>query len=164
MTFPDSVRVRLQISQAGHDQLPYAGKGSGIDRGDAERLFQLLAAEQVLGERYERNGLGFTNAYVTLGPRAQQVIAGKLDLSMGFTKGGNGKSAASKSATAGGKGKDKQLQLQPSRSRINESYDHDEYGGEYVDELLDEHEGIYDANEAEWCVPRRVCHEDPFEG
>ncbi|TNY22018.1 P-loop containing nucleoside triphosphate hydrolase protein, partial [Rhodotorula diobovata] len=53
-----------KIAQAGHDKLEHAGKGANIDRGDAERLFQLLAAEQILGERYERNGLGFTNAYV----------------------------------------------------------------------------------------------------
>ncbi|GAA5954091.1 hypothetical protein JCM10213_007118 [Rhodosporidiobolus nylandii] len=121
-----------KIAAAGHDQLQYAGKGSTIDRGDAERLFQLLASEQVLGERYERNSLGFTNAYVTLGQRARELLAGKLSLSMGFTKGKGSK-----------KGKGKQLQ-------INETYDHDEYGGEYVDECYDEVTGIHDDDDVEW--------------
>lgn len=158
-------RPAAQIAQAGHDKLEHAGKGANIDRGDAERLFQLLAAEQILGERYERNGLGFTNAYVTLGPRAQQLLAGKLQLQLGFTKGGKGARAAgavagSSAAAAKGKGKatgtgpgskgDKEQQQQRT---INESFDHEEYGGEFMDELLDEVEGVYDANEEEWCVP-----------
>ncbi|EMS23058.1 bloom syndrome protein [Rhodotorula toruloides NP11] len=127
-----------KIAGAGHDKLAHAGKGSSIDRGDCERLFQLLAAEQVLGERYERNGLGFTNAYVTLGPRAQQLLSGKLSLQMGFTKGG-------KSGGGGKKGK------APAKQKtIDESYDHEQYGGEYVDELYDETTGVYDEIEEEW--------------
>jgi uncharacterized protein YeaO (DUF488 family) len=33
---------------------------------------------------------------------------------------------------------------------VNESYDYSEYGGEYLDELYDEREGVYDAGEVEW--------------
>ncbi|GAA5911449.1 hypothetical protein JCM6882_005005 [Rhodosporidiobolus microsporus] len=122
-----------KIANAGHDRLTHAGKGSGIDRGDAERLFQLLAAEQVLGERYERNGLGFTNAYVTLGPRAAALMSGKISLEMGFSSGKGGSK----------KGKTKQR-------LINESYEHEDYPGDYVDELYDEQTGIYDENDVEW--------------
>ncbi|PRQ70600.1 P-loop containing nucleoside triphosphate hydrolase protein [Rhodotorula toruloides] len=135
-----------KIAGAGHDKLAHAGKGSSIDRGDCERLFQLLAAEQVLGERYERNGLGFTNAYVTLGPRAQQLLSGKLTLQMGFTKGG-------KSGGGGGK----KGKAPAKQKTIDESYDHEQYGGEYVDELYDETTGVYDEVEEEWCVPVRSC-------
>ncbi|GAA6057172.1 hypothetical protein JCM3770_004001 [Rhodotorula araucariae] len=136
-----------RIAQAGHDKLEHAGRGSSIDRGDAERLFQLLAAEQILGERYERNGLGFTNAYVTLGPRAQQLLAGRLQLQMGFTKGGKGAKAVSAPA-ANKKGKGTDRAAVPQRA-LNESYDPDEYGGEHVDELLDDREGVLD-HEADW--------------
>ncbi|GAA5906284.1 hypothetical protein JCM5296_000304 [Sporobolomyces johnsonii] len=126
-----------KISAAGHDRLAEAGKGSGIDRGDAERLFQLLASEQILGERYERNGLGFTNAYVTLGPRAHQFLNGRITLQMGF---------AGKEKTGKGKGKGT-----VAAKAVNESYEHDDYEGEYVDELYDEQTGIYDEDpDGEW--------------
>ncbi|GAA5830045.1 hypothetical protein JCM11251_006855 [Rhodosporidiobolus azoricus] len=134
-----------KITNAGHDRLSHAGKGSGIDRGDAERLFQLLAAEQVLGERYERNGLGFTNAYVTLGSRAAALLAGKIQLQMGFSTGKGGSK----------KGKTKQR-------LINETYDHHEYGGEYMDECYDEVSGVYDDVDPEWddtgarLIPKRT--------
>ncbi|KAL7337792.1 FACT complex subunit-domain-containing protein [Rhodotorula toruloides] len=103
-----------KIAGAGHDKLAHAGKGSSIDRGDCERLFQLLGAEQVLGERYERNGLGFTNAYLTLGPRAQQLLSGKLTVQMGFTKGGESGGGGGKKGKAPAKQK-----------TIDESYDHE---------------------------------------
>lgn len=61
-----------------------------MDRGDAERLFQLLASEAALGERFERNSLGFTNAYVMVGQRSKDVLAGKLKLTMAFSSEGGG--------------------------------------------------------------------------
>lgn len=65
-----------------------------MERGDVERLFQLLASEAALGERFEVNGLGFTNAYVTIGPRSRDVLNGSLKLSMSFNdKKGKGKKA-----------------------------------------------------------------------
>ena len=53
-----------KIRERGHDQLSEYGKGSHMERGDVERLFQLLWTEQALGERYEANKVGFTNAYI----------------------------------------------------------------------------------------------------
>ncbi|GAA6009745.1 hypothetical protein JCM11491_001084 [Sporobolomyces phaffii] len=126
-----------KIITNGHDQLADAGKGANIDRGDCERLFQLLFSEQILGERYERNGLGFTNAYIVLGPRARQFLNGRIPLQMGFV----GKEKGSKKGAAKGK----------STKAVNESYDHDGYEGEYVDELYDEETGIYDEDpEGDW--------------
>ena len=128
------VWTHSQIVSAGHDQLEHAGKGSNIDRGDCERLFQLLFSEQILGERYERNGLGFTNAYIVLGPRARRFLGGQIKLTMGFVgkeKGKKGKAKVTK--------------------QVNESYDHDVYEGEYVDELYDEQTGVNEEDpDGEW--------------
>ncbi|KDE05013.1 hypothetical protein, variant [Microbotryum lychnidis-dioicae p1A1 Lamole] len=74
-----------KITAKGHDQLPYAGKGAKMERGDVERLFQLLASESALGERFERNALGFTNAYVTVGPKARDLLSGSRKLEMGMS-------------------------------------------------------------------------------
>lgn len=73
-----------------------AGKGSRLERGDCERLFQLLASQGALGERFQRNGLGFTNAYVISGPKARDVLSGKLKLSMAFSESGGAKKTAAK--------------------------------------------------------------------
>lgn len=70
-----------------------------MDRGDAERLFQLLASELALGERFERNALGFTNAYVTVGPRARAVLEGKLKLEMGVAAITSKKTSAKSTST-----------------------------------------------------------------
>lgn len=146
--------MRPQILQAGHDKLPGAGKGAGIDRNDCERLFQLLAAEQILGERLERNAVGWTNAYITLGPRAAQLLAGKYPLKMGFAK---TKSTAAKKkqdgaavAAAAAPGPGAAAASAARRTVVNESYDYTEYGGEYLDELYDEREGVYEGAEPEW--------------
>jgi superfamily II DNA helicase RecQ len=88
--------MSVQIVAKGHDKLPFAGKGEAMDRGDAERLFQLLASESALGERFERNALGFTNAYVTVGTRSKAVLNGTLKLSMAFAEGGAKKAAKPK--------------------------------------------------------------------
>ncbi|GAA5930476.1 uncharacterized protein JCM15063_004817 [Sporobolomyces koalae] len=134
-----------KIVSSGHDQLEHAGKGSNIDRGDCERLFQLLFSEQILGERYERNSLGFTNAYIVLGPRARTFLAGRIPLQMGFV---------------GKDNKGKKAKPTKAAKPVNESYEHDEYEGEYVDELYDEETGIYeedpDGDWDEW--GRRVVH------
>lgn len=71
-----------------------------MDRGDVERLFQLLASEQALGELFERNVLGFTNAYVTVGSQAAKILKGRQKLEMGVSLGNGKKSVVSKSAAA----------------------------------------------------------------
>lgn len=92
-------RRHSQIKQKGHDRLEFAGAGKLMARGDVERLFQLLASEGVLGERFERNGLGYTNAYVVLGKRNREVLAGKMPLTMSLA---GGKKVANGTGNAGG--------------------------------------------------------------
>ncbi|TIB93290.1 ATP-dependent DNA helicase [Wallemia mellicola] len=78
-----------KIRDKGHDQIPSFGKGSHMEKGDVERLFQLLWTEQVLGERYEQNKQGFTNAYIKLGAQYQQVLNGKRRIYMTVGKFGS---------------------------------------------------------------------------
>lgn len=88
-----------QIVEKGHHTLPQAGKGSSMDRGDVERLFQLLCVEGGLGERCERNRLGFTQGYVTTGPKARSILNDKQKIVMGCSLDGV------KSTTGRAKGK-----------------------------------------------------------
>ena len=67
-----------------------------MDQGDVERLYQLLLAEDVLGERFETVGAGHTHAYVNTGKRRDELLSGKLKLSMAFSE----KKAKSKSKVA----------------------------------------------------------------
>lgn len=60
-----------------------------------------MASERALGERFVRNGLGFTNAYVIAGVKAQDVLSGKLKLFMPMADAGAGKKAAKNAATKG---------------------------------------------------------------
>lgn len=53
-----------KVKDAGHDKSAYFGKGSSLQRGDSERLFQHLVLERVLSERSEVNSMGFANAYI----------------------------------------------------------------------------------------------------
>lgn len=53
--------------------------------GDVERLFQLLLAEDILGERFVINAAGFTNSYMTVGGRAQTLLSGKLQQTMAIS-------------------------------------------------------------------------------
>ncbi|TIA90426.1 hypothetical protein E3P99_01588 [Wallemia hederae] len=83
-----------KIRDKGHDKLPSFAKGSHMEKGDVERLFQLLWTEQVLGERYEQNKQGFTNAYIKLGSQYQQVLNGKKKIYMTVGKFGQRKSTS----------------------------------------------------------------------
>lgn len=67
-----------------------------MDTGDVERLFQLLLAEDVLGERFDTVGAGHTHAYVITGRRRDELLSGKLKLQMAFSE----KKAGSKSKAA----------------------------------------------------------------
>jgi hypothetical protein len=73
-------------------------------RGDVERLFQLLCLEGILGERFERNTLGYTSAYITTGPRARQLLQGGHKVEMGVSKDG-GKASASAAKTPRARGR-----------------------------------------------------------
>jgi bloom syndrome protein len=53
-----------KIRDAGHDQMEEYGAGSELGREDAERLFQLLLAEDALTEQNEVNKAGFASSYI----------------------------------------------------------------------------------------------------
>ncbi|MBW0462106.1 hypothetical protein O181_001821 [Austropuccinia psidii MF-1] len=74
-----------KVIDSGHDKFEGAGLGSNLDRTDAERLFHLMVAKDILIERFETNAMGFVNAYIQLAPGYQSFLAGKetLMLSLG---------------------------------------------------------------------------------
>lgn len=53
-----------RVKDAGHDKLREFGAGSDLGREDAERLFQLLLAEDALVEKNEVNKAGFASSYI----------------------------------------------------------------------------------------------------
>lgn len=132
------------MTEAGYDRLEGFGAGSGIERGECERLFQVLFAEKVLAERLVRAQQGAINAYLQVGPRANAVLAGKVRLQMGFVKAGAKQGASTKVEAA-----PKPVRR---RSKVNETYDYQEYAGEHVDEYLDEEAQVYDGAQEDWCV------------
>ncbi|KAK7615992.1 P-loop containing nucleoside triphosphate hydrolase protein [Phyllosticta citricarpa] len=71
-----------RIKESGHDNLPEAGAGSNLDRGDVERIFQRLVSEGALMEEHATNRAGFTSTYIKLGDRAQIYMAGRRRLEM----------------------------------------------------------------------------------
>ncbi|TIB38320.1 hypothetical protein E3P86_01690 [Wallemia ichthyophaga] len=113
-----------RIRDKGHDKIPSFAKGSHMEKGDVERLFQLLWTEQVLGERYEQNKQGFTNAYIKLGSQYQQVLNGKKKIFMTVGK-------MSQRKTNGGSGvgartSRKSRQEETDEEEIDSDDDHDE--------------------------------------
>lgn len=48
------------------DDNPRFGEGSSWERGEHERLFEYLLIENILGENYKENNMGFSNAYMTV--------------------------------------------------------------------------------------------------
>lgn len=58
--------TKRSIKDKGHDKLQEHGAGAQLGRTDSERLFQKLLTDGVLGQRTEQNGMGFTNAYMTV--------------------------------------------------------------------------------------------------
>ncbi|TID14378.1 family helicase [Venturia nashicola] len=71
-----------KIKEARHDQLNEHGAGSDLDREDAERLFQLLVAEDALEENNEVNKAGFASSYVKPGPNADRFMQGGRPVQM----------------------------------------------------------------------------------
>ncbi|KAE8244206.1 hypothetical protein A4X13_0g6763 [Tilletia indica] len=73
---------KTNIRARGHDECPEFGKGSSLSRGDAERLFQLLLVERILGERSEVNAMGFANAYMQVGRDAKKLLNDQKQLEL----------------------------------------------------------------------------------
>ena len=66
--------TKQEIKRKGHDQLSNHGAGSQMAKTDAERLFQKLVIEGILGERSVQNRMGFTTAYITVVRQAADAV------------------------------------------------------------------------------------------
>lgn len=79
-----------------HKSLPWYGKGSDLDRGEAERLFYRLLGEDALAEDNVINGKDFAVQYLKLGRRATEFETGQrqLNLQVRVSPNGKGKAAA----------------------------------------------------------------------
>lgn len=79
-----------------HKSLPWYGKGSDLDRGEAERLFYRLLGEDALAEDNVINGKDFAVQYLKLGRRATEFETGErqLKLQVRVSPNGKGKAAA----------------------------------------------------------------------
>jgi bloom syndrome protein len=97
-----------KITNKQHDKLSEYGKGSELQRGDVERLFQRLISEGALEEYQEKNRAGFVSQYVKLGEMYDAVHRGELNLNIEVRISPNGKSKAKPTKTrrkkAGGTG------------------------------------------------------------
>ena len=71
--------------KGGRDQLPGYGVGTDYTRTDAERLFIALISKGILKEALELNGQGFVLSYVRTGPKAAQLLDGRMRLDLWFS-------------------------------------------------------------------------------
>lgn len=69
-----------KITEARHDKLPEFNGGSDLHRGDVERLFYHLVAEDALEEYNKTNGQGFASQYIKLGRKCREFAEGRSKL------------------------------------------------------------------------------------
>lgn len=63
-----------KIVKAGHDKNPVHGMGKKWVKTDVERLFHKLVIENYLKESLQTNHLDMTNAYIKVGPKANELF------------------------------------------------------------------------------------------
>ncbi|CAH7686402.1 P-loop containing nucleoside triphosphate hydrolase protein [Phakopsora pachyrhizi] len=73
-----------KVLDAGHDLLEGAGAGQSLDRTDAERLFHMMVAKNMISERFESNAMGFMNAYVQLAPAHDSIYRNGEPIKLAF--------------------------------------------------------------------------------
>ncbi|KAK8243760.1 hypothetical protein HDK90DRAFT_475772 [Phyllosticta capitalensis] len=71
-----------RIRELFHDDLPEAGAGRDLERGDVERIFHRLVGEDALMEEHATNRAGFTTTYIKLGRAARTYMAGQRRLEL----------------------------------------------------------------------------------
>ena len=71
-----------KIQASGHDQLRGYGQGEHLHKGDIDRLLRTMVLRDVLTEYPEENREGFIVAYVGVGPRAGDLKAGRLAITL----------------------------------------------------------------------------------
>lgn len=73
-----------KIVQMRHDALPYHGRGKDWKKADIERIFFRLVTDRVLNEYSVSTGRGFFSTYVKVGPKAKDLLKGKLKIEIKF--------------------------------------------------------------------------------
>ncbi|AET37890.1 ATP-dependent DNA helicase SGS1 Ecym_2138 [Eremothecium cymbalariae DBVPG len=73
-----------KVIQMCHDQSEFHGLGKRISKADIERIFFHLITLQILQEYSVMNGRGFASDYVKLGPKANNLLKGKMRVHMQF--------------------------------------------------------------------------------
>nr|XP_022333521.1 Bloom syndrome protein homolog isoform X2 [Crassostrea virginica] len=71
-----------KISDSGHDQIPLYGIGKNYSRSDAERLLRKLVIDAILHEDLQITAADTTACYIKLGPKANDVMTGKLKVEL----------------------------------------------------------------------------------
>lgn len=71
-----------RAKSASHRNIPWYGKGSALDRGQAERLFYRLLGEDALAEDNVINGKDFAVQYIILGRRATEFETGQRQMKL----------------------------------------------------------------------------------
>lgn len=79
-----------------HKQLPWYGKGSDLERGEAERLFYRLLGEDALAEDNVINKKDFAVQYILLGRRAAEFENGQKQMKLQVRVSPKGKSKAAR--------------------------------------------------------------------
>lgn len=69
-----------KVVGAGHDELSEFNGGSDLDRGDVERIFYHLVAQDALEEYNKTNSQGFTSQYIKLGRKYREFVSGRSKL------------------------------------------------------------------------------------
>ncbi|KAJ5081611.1 ATP-dependent DNA helicase [Penicillium alfredii] len=87
-----------RAKSATHKQIPWYGKGSSLERGEAERLFYRLLGEDALAEDNVINGKDFAVQYIKLGRRAVEFETGQRSMKLQVRVSPNGKIQASRPA------------------------------------------------------------------
>lgn len=72
----------MRAKSATHKQIPWYGKGSDLERGEAERLFYRLLSEDALAEDNVINGKHFAAQYIKLGRRATEYETGERQMKL----------------------------------------------------------------------------------
>lgn len=88
-----------KVTDSGYDSLPEYRAGATLDRGDVERLFYHLVAEDALEEYNKVNGQGFAQQYLKLGPNHNLFTSGqsKLEFQVRLSSSKKAKAKAPKS-------------------------------------------------------------------
>lgn len=63
-----------------HDMLQYFGKGSALQKTQAERVFESLLVEGAFGLESQQNASGWSNSYLKVCSHLQSNLAGSLNI------------------------------------------------------------------------------------